>query len=378
MTGFSPQERLARIRLARTDGIGAVGFGQLLARHGSGGAACEALAMAGKPLAPPQVAEAEMDRVAKLGGRHLLPGEDDYPPLLAALSDPPPLLIALGDTGLAARPVVAMVGARNASAAGRALARDMAADLGHAGWVVMSGLARGIDAAAHNATLDSGTIACIACGIDIAYPPEHAALQGEIAGRGLLLTELPPGTEPQARHFPRRNRLIAGIAQAVVVIEAASGSGSLITARIAADAGREVMAAPGHPADPRSRGGNGLIRDGATLVESAADVLAALSPFVVAARPARERPPETAKRRAPVIASGPVIEPGPVIESCPVGRAEAADGGFLALLSPGGVPVDELVRASGMAAAQVQAQLSDLEIEGRVVRLAGGRVARIG
>lgn len=360
MSDFTPTERLARVRLARTDGIGPVGFGQLIAEHGSAQAACAALEAQRRKLADPAAVSAEMERALAIGARHLLLGEPGYPPLLAALSDPPPLLVTMGDAELARRPVVAMVGARNASAAGRGLAREMAHALGEVGWVVASGLARGIDSAAHAGALESGTIGCVAGGVDIAYPPENAGLQAEIAAGGLLLSELPPGTEPQARHFPRRNRLIAGVARGVVVIEAAPGSGSLITARLAGEAGREVMAVPGHPADPRSRGGNGLIRDGGTLVESAADVLAALSPFAVIER----QPPKPRRQAAARIAPK------------PVGMMPESGEGFLDLLSQSGVTVDELVRASGLPAAHVQAKLADLEIEGQVVRLAGGKVAR--
>jgi DNA processing protein len=360
---FSAPERLARIRLVRTDGVGPVSFGQLIRRFGSGAAAVEALAGMGKPVAEAGVAEAEVASVQALGARHLLLGEADYPPLLAELTDPPPLLVAVGDTALAARPVVAMVGARNASAAGRSVALEMAEALGAAGWVVASGLARGIDAEAHRGALATGTIGCVAGGVDIAYPPENAALQDAIAQRGLILSELPPGTEPQARHFPRRNRLIAGVARGVVVIEAAQGSGSLITARIAGEAGREVMAVPGHPRDPRSTGGNGLIRQGATLVEVAADVLGVLSPFAVVARQ-----PQPARRAV-------VARPERASASAVVQPTEQGD--LLDLLSVSGVPLDDLVRALGLPVASVQAMLADLEIDGRVVRLAGGRVARV-
>jgi DNA processing protein len=354
-------ERIARLRLARTDGVGSVSHGQLLRRFGTAQAAVEALQGMGKPLAAEGIAEREMAAAQAVGARHVLLGETDYPPLLAELADPPPVLVVVGDAGLAARPVVAIVGARNASAAGRGLALDMAEALGAAGWVVASGMARGIDAEAHRGALGTGTIGCVAGGVDIAYPPENTELQAAVAARGLLVSELPPGTEPQARHFPRRNRLIAGVARGVVVIEAAHGSGSLITARIAGEAGREVMAVPGHPRDPRSTGGNGLIRQGATLVEQAADVLAVLNPFAVVERQA---PP--ARRAAPV-------RP---VRAAPV-PAAAGQGDLLDLLSVSGVALDEVVRASGLPVAAVQAMLSDLEIEGQVVRLAGGRVARV-
>lgn len=354
-----PAERLARLRLARTDGVGAVSFGQLLARNGSARAA---IAEPTRNWLPAAEAEAEFAAAAAAGARHVFLGEGDYPPLLAELADPPPLLLIAGDAALAARPVVALVGARNASAAGRALAFELAQALGEAGWVVASGLARGIDAQAHRGALPTGTIGCVAGGIDVAYPSENAALQDDISATGLLLSELPPGTEPQARHFPRRNRLIAGVARGLVVIEAAAGSGSLITARIAGEAGREVMAVPGHPKDPRSSGGNNLIRQGATLVESAADVLAALSPFAVVARADRPAPRRAAPVRAP---------------RSPEPRAHRPEGGLLELLSVSGVAVDEVVRASGLPASAVQAALADMEIEGQVVRLAGGRVARV-
>lgn len=364
MTGLAEEERRARIRLARTSGVGPVGFSQLLAEHGSALAACADLLRRGRALFDEAAVDAEIAAVARLGARHLLLGDADYPPLLAALADPPALLVALGDVALLGRPAVALVGARNASTAGRKLARAMAMDLGAAGFVVVSGLARGIDGAAHQGALATGTIGCIAGGVEIAYPPEHAELQARIAASGLLLSELPPGTEPQARHFPRRNRLIAGLARGVVMIEAAQGSGSMITARLAGDAGREVMAVPGHPTDPRSRGGNRLIRDGATLVESAEDVLAALSPFVLPLELAS--PPPRPRHRTPQL------------RPRPIGRQPAGDDRFLALLSVEGVAVDELVRASGLSAAEVQARLSDLEIDGVVARLAGGKVARIG
>ncbi|WP_235976948.1 DNA-processing protein DprA [Sandaracinobacteroides hominis] len=361
MSGLSgsnpgPAERLARLRLARTDGVGAVKFGQMMRQFDSAGEALGRL----RDVCSEAAARAEMARAEAVGARHVLLGDADYPALLAAMGDAPPVLIARGDLALAARPVVAMVGARNASAAGRGLAREMAQALGAAGWVVVSGMARGVDASAHMGALETGTIGCVAGGVDIAYPPENAGLQDQVAERGLLVSEMPPGTEPQARHFPRRNRLIAGLAQGVVVIEAAAGSGSLITARLAAEASREVMAVPGHPSDPRSRGGNGLIRDGAVLVESAADVLGVLAPFAVVAR-------EPVVRRRELAL--------PLLPAANAAFVPVAGDELVSLLSVSGVAVDEVVRASGLSVSDVQARLSDLEIEGRVVRLAGGRVA---
>lgn len=360
-------ERLARLRLVRTEGIGPVGFRRLLERFGSGARAVAALPdlwrREGRALAPEALAEDELARAERLGIRHVFAGEADYPPLLAELADAPPLLLLRGNPALARGAVVGIVGARNASAAGRTLAARLAADLGAAGFVIVSGLARGIDAAAHEAALSSGTIACVAGGPDVAYPPENAALQEAVAETGLIVAEMPPGTEPQARHFPRRNRLIAGLAEGLVVIEAALGSGSLITARLAGEAGREVMAVPGHPLDPRARGGNGLIKAGATLVEEAADVLAALRPFAVEAAGVGEAPARAATR-APELAPE-------AADTTPEDAAERV----VALLSPVPVPVDSLVRASGLPAAQVAAILTDLELAGGLVRHSGGRVA---
>lgn len=361
MKRFPDSERLARLRLIRTEGIGPVGFGRLVARFGSAAAALAALpdlgGHAGQPIRPcaRDIAEAELLAADAVSATHVFLGEAGYPPRLAELADPPPVLLAVGDLSLGAKPCVGIVGARNASAAGQLMARTLAEGLGAAGYVVVSGMARGIDAAAHAATLDSGTIGCIAGGPDIAYPPENRNLQEAVAGKGLLLTEMPPGTEPMARHFPRRNRLIAGVAEAVIVIEAASGSGSLITARIAGEAGREVMAVPGSPLDPRARGGNGLLKAGATLIEDVADALAALRPFAV-----------PSPSRAAVRAASPAVP-----DHAP---AEAA-GQLLSLLSPAPVAVDELVRLSGLAPAEVAALLTDFELEGRVVRHAGGRVS---
>ncbi len=391
-----PLERLSRIALARTEGVGPAGYRRLLERFGSAEAALRelpALARAGgRPLRPVSLAEAaaECARAAALGARHILLGEPDYPPLLAETEDAPPLILVRGDAAAAARRCVAIVGARNASALGLRMARLLAEALARAGEVIVSGLARGIDTAAHRAALDApggSTVACLAGGIDIAYPPENATLQEAIAARGLLVSEMPPGTEPQARHFPRRNRLIAGLAAGVVVVEAAPGSGSLITARLAGEAGREVMAVPGHPLDPRARGCNGLLREGATLVESAADVLAALAPFRLDAVPgagasrARLRPlsgPAGAGAEPAAAAVPEAEDPGGArpdagaeADADPQGLGER----LLALLSPAPVAVDELVRASGAPAGAVQAVLVDLELAGRLARHAGGRVS---
>jgi len=369
-------ERLARLRLARTSGIGPQSFRQAIEHHGSAQAALPRLAAAarrGHAVAPPSTAEIEDERarLAALGAALLVWGDADYPPLLAAIADPPPVLSVLGDIGLLHRRMVAIVGARNASAAGRRFAEELAADLGEAGLVVASGLARGIDTAAHRGALRTGTVAAMAGGVDVIYPPENAGLHEAMRGRGALLSEVPPGTEPRARHFPRRNRIIAGLALGTVVIEAAIGSGSLITARCALEEGREVMAVPGFPSDARARGGNELIRNGAALIEGAADVLAAL-PAAPAPRPRRTLPLFDAPEAPPAT---PVTAPATDATTDP-GTPDAT-AAVLALLSPAPVSVDELVRRCHLSAAQLTAVLLDLELEGRIERHPGSRVSLV-
>lgn len=357
-------DRIARLRLIRSDNIGPVTFAHLMRRFGSAEAALEAvpqLAARGGGRAPklatPEAVEREMERVDRLGASYLFLGQGLYPGRLAEIENAPPALIVRGDLALLERPAAAMVGARNASAAGCRFARQLAQRIGESGMVVVSGLARGIDTAAHDGAMESGTIGVIAGGIDIFYPPENEARQRAIAERGLLIAEQPPGTEPRARHFPYRNRIIAGLALGTVVVEAAPKSGSLITARLAAEAGREVMAVPGSPLDPRAQGCNLLIREGATLVQSADDVREALAPiggFLSAAR-------DTARVAEPAVA--------------PVDAGDAERDAVIALLSPVPVPVDEIVRQSGFAAPLVQTVLLELEIAGRLERHAGGRVS---
>ena len=261
-------ERLDRLRLIRSENVGPITFRSLLRRFGSARAAIEALpdlARRGGRSAPLRVcpfpqAEQELSAADRIGARLMTADDADYPEALAAIYDAPPLLYVLGDIALLRRQAVAIVGARNASANGRRLAQDIARDLGTAGFVVVSGLARGIDHAAHRGSLDSGTIAVVAGGIDIAYPPDNEELQREIGRRGAIVAEMPPGTVPQAKHFPRRNRLISGLSLGVLVVEAALQSGSLITARMALEQGREVLAVPGSPLDPRCHGTNNLRR----------------------------------------------------------------------------------------------------------------------
>jgi DNA processing protein len=343
----------------RSPGIGPVTYRQLIARFGNAAAALAAvpdLARRGGGKVPALCsvadAEREIGRVERLGAKYLVLGQGLYPRLLAQLEDAPPPLIARGDLNLLDRQAVAIVGARNASAAACRFARGLAHDLGQHDLAVVSGLARGIDSAAHDGALETGTIAVIAGGIDIFYPPENEARQKSLSERGLVLAEMPPGTEPRARHFPYRNRIIAGMSQGTVVVEAAPRSGSLITARLAAEAGREVMAVPGSPLDPRAQGCNQLIRDGATLVQNAADVVEAI------------RLPASSVRAAPT-----PYEPGEEV------NGHDALGDVEALLGPSPVPVDEIIRLSGASSGAVQMALLELDLAGRLDRHAGGRVS---
>jgi DNA processing protein len=300
-------------------------------------------------------AEREIARIEALGGRYLALGQGLYPRALAELDDAPPLLTVKGDTRLLDKPLVAIVGARNASAAACRFARQLAYDLGQHGAVVVSGLARGIDSAAHDGSLETGTIGVVAGGLDIFYPPENEARQKAMFERGLVIAEMPPGTEPRARHFPYRNRIIAGLTGGTVVVEAAPKSGSLITARLAAEVGREVMAVPGSPLDPRAQGCNQLIRQGATLVQNASDVLEAV-------RPLQPRLASPHSR----------YEPG---ESQWMDGDDGALGIVKELLGASPVPVDEIIRLSGAPSGAVQMALLELDLAGRLDRHAGGKVS---
>ncbi|MBV9932196.1 MAG: DNA-protecting protein DprA [Alphaproteobacteria bacterium] len=358
------EDQIARLRLIRSDNVGPITYFQLLARFGSPSAALAAipdLAARGRGRAPKLASRAaverEMETVDRLGARYLFLGRGAYPPLLAEIETAPPALIVKGHASLLEKPGIALVGARNASAAACRFARGLAQKLGEAGQVVVSGLARGIDTAAHDGALETGTIAVVAGGIDVFYPPENEARQRAIGGRGLLVSEQPPGMEPRARHFPYRNRIIAGLTHGTVVIEAAPRSGSLITARLAAESGREVMAVPGSPLDPRAQGCNQLIRDGATLVQTADDVLEAVSPLRL--RPFRQKELDYAPADVP-------SEVG-----------DDARDAVAALLNGTPVPVDELVRQAGLPPATVQTVLLELELAGRLERHAGGRVSLI-
>ncbi len=364
---LTPAERLDWLRLIRSENIGPVTFYGLLARFGSAEAALDALpdyAKRGGRAKPLRIcsradAEREMHQLHDAGARFVAWGEPDYPAALAAVDDAPPLLSVKGRVELLAGNGVAIVGARNASANGRRFARDMALQIGQQRLLVISGLARGIDAAAHEGSLPTGTAAVLAGGIDKVYPEENRALHEQIAERGVLVAEMPVGTEPQARHFPRRNRIISGCALGVLVVEAALRSGSLITARFAAEQGRDVFAVPGSPLDPRCHGTNDLIRNGATLTENIDDILRELNP-----RLSRSL---TEPNRGDFAA----VSEGLVGET-DLARARAK---LLELLSPTPVPVDELVRQCQFSPSLVVTVLLELELAGRVERHPGNQVS---
>lgn len=365
------EEAFARIRLLRSPNIGPVGYRQLLRRFGNAVDALQALpdlAARGNReyrVVPTEQIAAEVDAVRRAGARYLFHDMADYPPLLAQLDSAPPILTVRGNLALARLPCVALVGARNASAAAMKLARDFAMALAEAGFTIVSGLARGIDGAAHRGALAAsagGTVGVIASGIDIAYPAHHADLQEQVAKDGLLLAEEPPGTEPRGNLFPKRNRIIAGLSLGTLVVEAAPRSGSLITARLAGEAGREVMAIPGSPLEPRSRGCNLLIREGAVLVQSPEDVIELLSTF--------DGRPRSALRDKASALPLPEVEEGDLSVAVAETTADIA-----ALLTTAPVPVDELVRQSGASAGSVQLALLELELAGQLVRHAGGRVS---
>lgn len=368
--------RLAWLRLIRSRRVGPVTFHRLMAEHGSAEAALGALpgiakaaGIEGYSVCPVEVARHEMAQARIAGARMLCFGAAEYPAALRDLPDAPPILWAQGNVSLLQRPMVAMVGARNASSLGLRMARRLAETLVEAGFVVVSGLARGIDAEAHRAALQGGTAAVQAGGVDVVYPAENAELAAEIATTGCRISEQPMGMEPQARHFPLRNRIVSGLSQAVVVVEAAARSGSLITAKTALDQGREVLAVPGHPFDARAAGCNMLIRDGAVLVRSAADVIEAVGTH--AARPAvPDRRPQPAPAIRPPL-------PGPVPERRSLAESAALHQQILARLGPSPLAEDQLIRDLAMPASDVTSELVALELEGLVQRQSGGLLSRV-
>jgi DNA processing protein len=363
---LSDGERLDWLRLIRSQNVGPRTFRALLDRFGSAGAALAALpdlARRGGASRPARIhpraeAEREIEAAKALGAALVALGEADYPERLAMIDDAPPIIAVRGKRDTPGRPVVAIVGSRNASGAGVKLAERLAHHIGEAGFAIASGLARGIDAAAHRASLASGTIAVLAGGHDHIYPPQHVPLADAIAADGALITEMPLGWEPRARDFPRRNRLISGLAVGVVVIEAARRSGSLITARFALEQGREVFAVPGSPLDPRCEGTNGLLKQGAILVTEAADVTTVLQPILGQPIAWSAQEPEHA------LSAQPGVEPGDRERDAIVG-----------LLGPTPIGIDDLVRLSQYPPAIVRAVLLELELAGRLERHGGALVS---
>jgi len=368
---LGPDEQLACLRLIRSDNVGPVTFRELINTYGGAAKALEALpgiarrAGRGKPIriCPAHQAKAELEAAQACGAQPIFTIEPNYPARLALLDAPPPLLYVKGRTGLLNAPSVAIVGSRESSAAGVKLARHFAKGLGDAGYVVVSGLARGIDGAAHETALAGGTVAVLAGGLDIVYPPEHRTLQERIGIEGCLVSEQRPGFTPRGQDFPKRNRIISGIASGVIIIEAAARSGTLVTARYAAEQGREVFAVPGHPLDPRAEGTNRLIKNGATLVTEVGDVLSILAPL-------------TGLREAP-----PVPDPFPQPVSPPaVPPPEFGDGErdrVWQALGPAPVDVGAIIEATGLPVRVVQIALMELELAGRLTRPGPGLVAAL-
>jgi DNA processing protein len=392
------EQRLDWLQLIRCENIGPRGFHKLMIRHGSAQQALAALPAlirqgVGRKIvmADRAAAARELEAAQKIGARYVALGEADYPVGLMHIEAPPPLICLRGDPRLFSRPVVAVVGARNASGAGLSFADRLTRGLGAAGFVVVSGLARGIDACAHKAALASGTIGVLAGGLDRPYPPENAGLIEDMAARGAILSEMPLGCEPRGRDFPRRNRLVSGLALGVVVVEAERRSGTLITARFAREQGRELFAVPGSPLDPRTEGTNDLLAEGAFMCRGAGDVVERLAPL------ARRGPERYGMLAEP--AGSYVHEPlwdeyddnlGPALAAPSRGSpdAPAGDGATHAsarenpsftpieqLLSPTPLSVDELARASGRTPAEIRLCLQELELEDRIERHSGDRVS---
>ncbi len=368
----SEDEQFSRLRLLRSRRVGITTYKRLLTEHGTAQNALAALPEVARAagvetyeVCPEAVVQAELNAARAAGARLVMQGSDAYPTPLDDLDDAPPFLWVIGDISLLAKPMISLVGARNASSLGTRMARNLARDLGAAGYAVVSGLARGVDAAAHTAALPTGTIAAQAGGVDVIYPTENTELAVSIAEHGLRLSEQPMGLQPMARHFPSRNRIISGLSRATVVVEAATKSGSLITARDALDQGRDVLAVPGNPFDARASGCNQLIRDGATLIRSAEDVIEALAPLhdsqkELALKPTVE-PLQTPPRE-------------PVKQS--LRKAAALHRQILSRLSPAPVAEDQLIRDLAVSASEAAPALLDLELDGQITRQSGGFLSR--
>jgi DNA processing protein len=360
-TNLTDAQRIDWLRLIRSDNVGPRTFRSLVNHFGSARTALERLpdlarrggAMRHQRICSEEDARAELEKSERLGVRLIAPGEDGYPPRLATLDDAPPLLAVRGIRDVLMRPMIAIVGSRNASGAGLKFATVLARDLSEAGFVIASGLARGIDQAAHRASIDGGTVAMLAGGHDKIYPPEHEDLLAAILASGAAISEMPLGHAPRARDFPRRNRLISGASLGVVVLEAAHRSGSLITARLAAEQGREVFAVPGSPLDPRAAGTNDLIKQGATLITEASDVIQAVEPIMGRPIELREEDDEPL-----------------------VGDPAASDRErIISLLGPTPILLDDLIRMANASPAVVRTVLLELELAGRLERHGGGLVS---
>jgi len=364
-------QRYSWLRLLRSRGIGTVTFYRLLAEYGSAQNVLDKLpevaataGVKGYRTYSQDALDAEFDTAKAANARLLCFGDPEYPPPLAAIANPPPALWAMGDLSLFSRPTVSIVGARNASSLGRRMAYALARDLGAAGYTVVSGLARGIDASAHEGALGTGTIAVQGGGVDIIYPSENTRLAQAIANQGLRLSEQPMGLQPQARHFPPRNRIIAGIGLATIVVEAAVKSGSLITARDALDLGRDVMAVPGHPFDARANGGNLLIRDGAVLVRDAKDVIDALPPL------------DQPTGQPPVMSTHFADLPPPPPERRSLRQTAALHQQILDRLAMAPTPEGQLIDDLDSSARRVRTVLTDLELAGEIGRGPGGVITK--
>ncbi|MCW2282671.1 DNA processing protein [Rhodoblastus acidophilus] len=386
---LTDEQRLDWLQLIRCENIGPRSFHKLMLRHGAAAAALAALPAlirqgVGRKitLASREACARELEMAQRLGARFIALGEPDYPQGLVHIDAPPPLICLRGESGLFARPLVAVVGARNASAAGLAFTERLTLGLAAAGFAVVSGLARGIDACAHRNALASGTIGVLAGGLDRPYPPENLGLIEAVATRGALLSEMPLGCEPRGRDFPRRNRLVSGLALGVVVVEAERRSGTLITARFAREQGRDLFAVPGSPLDPRTEGTNDLLAEGAFMCRSAADVADRLAPlarrgaagFGMLAEPGaayiHERLWDEYDDDAPLMEA----EAAPPAQATPAAE-QMARAPLDQILGPTPLSVDELARVSGWTPAAIRMRLQELELEGRLERHSGDRVS---
>jgi len=386
---LSDEQRLDWLQLIRCENIGPRSFHKLMLRHGSAAEALKNLPALIRQGAGRKIAIASRDRAARelaaaqdIGARYVALGEADYPQGLVHIEAPPPLICLRGDSGLFAKPIVAVVGARNASGAGLAFTERLVRGLGAAGFVVVSGLARGIDARAHKAALASGTLGVLAGGLDRFYPPENVGLIEDVAARGAILSEMPLGCEPRGRDFPRRNRLVSGLALGVVVVEAERRSGTLITARFAREQGRELFAVPGSPLDPRAEGTNDLLAEGAFMCRSAEDVVDRLAPLArrgggygMLAEPGASYIHEPLWDEYDEGDLAPKPAPPERVAAARESVPTAVEAPVEAFLSPTPLSVDELARACGRPPAEIRLRLQELELENRIERHSGDRVS---